>query len=90
MTVSENCTIFLFLGSMNIEQLMNNNQTQLFVFALCSKILYFIFTMIFVLVHYSLPEIALDKVEEMEIRLDEINRNPSDTTVVIINNYISK
>ena len=50
MTVSENCTIFLFLGSMNIEQLMNNNQTQLFVFALCSKILYFIFTMIFVLV----------------------------------------
>ena len=37
-----------------------------------------VLVMIFVLVHYSLPEIALDKVEEMEIRLDEINRNPSD------------
>ena len=49
-----------------------------------------VMVMVFVLVHYSLPEIALDKVEEMEIRLDEINRNPSDTTVAIINNYISK
>ena len=47
-----------------------------------------VLVMIFVLVHYSLPEIALDKVEEMEIRLDEINRYPSDTTVIIINNYI--
>lgn len=46
--------------------------------------------MVFVLVHYSLPEIALDKVEELEIRLDEINRYPSDTTVIIINNYVSK
>ena len=49
-----------------------------------------VLVIVFVLVHYSLPEIALDKVEEMEIRLDEINRNPSDTTVIIINNYISK
>lgn len=49
-----------------------------------------VLVMVFVLVHYSLPEIALDKVEEMEIRLDEINRNPSDTTIVIINNYVSK